>query len=180
MLRATNTGTNIRARWREQLTSPQPVTLGRQLSLLTLGHGNSLVGEVVRIAKYAMVGVSNTAVSAGVLYLFFFFWPERTEAAMVLGSSAAYAAGGINSYWWNRNWTFRAGRSGWTGLTRFAALSGICLAINSALVVGSSGWLASSLTPLWLVNGALQISGIVSGGLGYVALRLWVFKSPVI
>lgn len=160
------------------MTSPQPVTLARRLSLLTLGRGNPLVRELVRIAKYAMVGVSNTAVSVGVLYLFFFFWPERTEAAMVLGSSAAYAAGGINSYWWNRNWTFSASRAGWAGLTRFAALSGVCLAINAALVFGSSGWLASSLVPLWLANGALQVSGIVSGGLGYVALRLWIFKSP--
>ena len=135
--------------------------------------------EVVRVAKYGVVGVANTAVSFAVLYVILLLWPVRTETVMVLGSSIAYVAGGINSYWWNKNWTFGAGKSGWVGSSRFAVMIGVCLVINGVLVLGSSGWMASSLIPLWLVNGALQVYGLVAGVLGYLVLRLWVFKPAI-
>ena len=137
---------------------------------------DSIWNEIVRLVKYQLVGFSNSLVSFVVLNAFYFLWAPTTPLILVLGSTAAYAAGDINSYWWNGRWTFGAGKPSWGQFGRFATLSLVFLAINAALVWGSSGWLLTLALPVWLLHNFPQIIMAITGSLGYVICRLWVFK----
>ena len=136
---------------------------------------DSVLSELAKLGKYAVVGLSNTAVSLVVLNLFYFFLAPTSSVVLVLGSTAAYAAGDLNAFFWNGRWTFGAGKATWQQFGRFALLSIACMALNAAIVWLSSGWLLA-LLPAWLLANAYQVSATISGGLGYVACRLWVFK----
>ncbi len=137
---------------------------------------SSIWSEIVRLVKYQMVGFSNSLVSLAVLNLFFLAWAPTTQLVLVLGSTVAYAAGDINSYWWNKSWTFRAGRASWKQFARFAALSIAGITINALVLWASSGWLLALYLPPWLLGNIPQISMALTGSLGYLACRFWVFK----
>jgi putative flippase GtrA len=122
------------------------------------------------------VGFSNSLVSLAVLNLFYFFWAPTWSLPLVLGSSVAYAAGDINSFWWNGRWTFAAGKPNWVRFSRFALLSLAFLTLNALVVWGSSGWLLGLMLPVWLLNNIPQIIMALTGSAGYLACRLWVFK----
>ncbi len=145
-------------------------------SLPTL-RWDALGREIVRLAKYGLVGSSNTVVSMAVLNLFFFLLVPTTQVILVLGSTLAYAAGDLNSYWWNKSWTFGASSSSWRQFARFALVSLAGMALNAAILWGSAGWLMALFLPTWLLSNVPQISMILSGSLGYLACRLWVFKA---
>jgi len=134
----------------------------------------------VRLVKYSLVGLSNTVVSFAVLNLFFFLWPPVTQAILVAGSTAAYAAGDVNSFWWNKHWTFGGGNNHRTQIVRFALVSIVCMAINAAVVWGAGGFLLSLFLPAWLIANLQQVSMAVSGSVGYIACRNWVFRGQLI
>jgi len=143
---------------------------------LQITKWEAIWSEIIRLVKYQLVGFSNSVVSIMVLNLFFFLWPPTTPLILVLGSSTAYAAGDLNSFWWNGRWTFAGKKSRWRQFARFAALSLLFMSINAALLWGSSGWLLGLLLPQWLMSNIPQIFMAVTGSIGYLACRLWVFR----
>ncbi len=155
---------------------PPQATTARWAWSLPAIHWDVIWSEIVRLIKYGLVGSTNTLVSLAVLNFIFLLWAPTNQIILVLGSTMAYAAGDINSYWWNRSWTFRAGKASWRQFARFAAVSMVCMAINAAILWGAGGWLITLFLPSWLLGNAPQISMALSGGLGYLAVRLWVFK----
>lgn len=142
---------------------------------IRLSRFKGIWGEILRLIKYGLVGLSNTVVSMAVLNLFFLAWAPTSNLSIVIGSTLAYAAGDLNSYWWNRAWTFRV-RNNWAQFARFGLLSLACMALNAAIVWGSSGLLLQLLLPSWLLGNAAQISMSLSGAIGYVFCRNWVFR----
>lgn len=133
--------------------------------------------ELARLIKYGLVGVSNTLVSVIVLNLFFFLWPPASQGILVSGSTIAFVAGSMNSYWWNARWVFRAQRDSLAQLARFSVVAILCLAFNAVVVWGSAGYALKLPLPGWLIANAYQISMFLAGTLGYLACRLWVFES---
>ncbi len=158
---------------------PSTTVAERRRALPNLRRG-AVWREIFRLIKYGLVGASNTLVSLAVLNLFFFFVAPATQVALVLGSTTAYMAGGLNSYWWNKSWTFGVAKGSRGHFSRFALLGLVGVAINAAVIWGLAGWLLGLFLPAWLVSNLPQVSQILSGTLGYLVLRLWVFNSPVI
>ncbi len=157
------------------LALPQATT-ARWASSLPIVRWDAVWREIVRLIKYGLVGSTNTVISLAVLNLFFLLWAPTNQIILVLGSTTAYAAGDLNGYWWNRSWTFGAGKANWGQFARFAAVSLVCMGINAAILWGSAGWLMALFLPSWMVGNASQISMMLSGGIGYLACRFWVFK----
>lgn len=166
----------VRKTVRRVLSFASQEVAARWPKALTISRLQSIWREIIRLIKYGIVGLSNTAVSMAVLNLFFYLYPPVTPAALVLGSTTAYTAGEMNSFWWNRGWTFGVREPNWGHFLRFSAVAVVCTGINAALVWGSSGWLLTLSLPGWLLSNAYQISGTIAGTVGYLALRLWVFK----
>ncbi len=138
---------------------------------------HAVAQEIWRLIRYGLVSISNVVVSLITLNLFFFFVHPTSPLILVIGSSAAYLVGDINSYWWNRGFTFGLPRATWGSFLRFGVVSLAAMALNAGVVWGFSGMLLHSFLPTWLQTNLSQVSASISGGLGYVVCRLWVFKT---
>lgn len=153
---------------------------GSSLSLQRVPVGErvqAVLQEIWRLIKYGLVGISNVVVSLIALNVFFFFVHPTSPEMLVLGSSIGYLAGDINSYWWNRGFTFGLPKATWNSFFRFAVVSVAAMTLNAGVVWGFSDMLLHSFLPAWLQTNLSQVSATVSGTLGYVVCRLWVFKT---
>lgn len=85
---------------------------------------------VRQFAKYCAVGVLNTAVTLGVIFVCKSVLGVNPYVSNMLG----YVAGIINSFVWNKVWVFRSHSSYRAEGLRFAVGFGICYAMQFALV----------------------------------------------
>ncbi len=88
--------------------------------------------ETVRQAiKYGIVGVGNTLITALVIWILM----KGLGCSDVLSNSVGYAAGVLNSFLWNRKWTFRSDAGWMSSGFRFLVAFGICYLLQLALLV---------------------------------------------
>ncbi len=115
-----------------------------------------------------MVGVLNTAVDLGIFFALThwvaFFTGEPTAAKAI-----SYSAGILNSFFWNRSWTFRANNS-WTTLAPFALVNLVALGINTGLMQLGLKTLFRSQ------NAALALATCGTLALNFIASKFIVFK----
>lgn len=86
---------------------------------------------VSQAIKYGIVGVGNTVITAVVIWLMMkvFGFPD------VVSNGIGYGAGVLNSFIWNKQWTFRS-EAGWIGSAiRFGVVFGICYLLQLGLLV---------------------------------------------
>jgi putative flippase GtrA len=83
-----------------------------------------MTAELTRIARYAIVGVSNTALTF-VTYTLLVTLGLAAPAA----SAAGFAVGALNGYHLNRRWTFGAARG---RILRYLAVQGVGAAASAA------------------------------------------------
>lgn len=102
--------------------------------------------EVVRLAKFVVVGVMNTAVTY-VVYVVL----RALGAGIDMANLCGYVAGVVNSFVWNRRWVFRAGsgcavRQAAFFVLGFALCYGVqWLALHGLLTAGMGEYVAQLL-----------------------------------
>lgn len=96
-------------------------------------HAAPLQNTIVQIAKFMTVGVLNTAIDAGT-YLALTRW-LGFGSALVLAKGIAYAVGMVNSFFWNRGWTFKSQGNAWRAAGLFTLTHIAALAINAGTMV---------------------------------------------
>lgn len=150
------------------------------------------IAIVYQIAKFVVIGVGNVLVDLGVLSLitmiFSSYFKIEAKDAMIgvvtfysLYKSISFIVANINSYFWNKYWTFDQGEKKQTKseFVQFFAVSVIGFLINVfvasivfKMILGSFVTLTGS--QLGLIGAmAGSIAGLVWNFLGY---KLWVFK----
>jgi len=82
-----------------------------------------------QFVRFCVVGLSNTALS-----LVVFVIAVSAGVPYLAASCAAFAAGAINGYTFNRVWTFKAGSFRAQGLARYGAVQGLGLGLNVGLL----------------------------------------------
>lgn len=120
--------------------------------------------NISELIKFSIVGASNTAVD---LIVFFSLWfvGVPSLSAQVL----SYSAGMINSFFWNRSWTFQAkGRVEAGEVLRFLIVNIAGLSISAALLSISSG------QPLFISKMIATFAGMA---VTFIGSRFWVFRS---
>ena len=120
-------------------------------------------------AKYATVGLLNTALDAG-LYLLLTHW-LGFGGVKVAAKGMSYAVGIVNSYHWNRVWTFRSQARVTATFISFVLVSLTGLAVNS---------LAMYLSLDLLHQPDLVALGVATGSsllLNFTANKLLVFRT---
>ncbi len=118
-----------------------------------------LTKTVVQIAKFMTVGVLNTLIDAGTYFIL-----TRGLGLMalpVLAKSIAYVVGMINSFFWNRNWTFKSQTSTWRSAFLFTLTHIVALGINAGVMALS-------------IN-VLDLPEIVGIGLATISSFIWNF-----
>jgi len=82
--------------------------------------------------KFGLVGVLNTLVDAGVYYILT-RWIGLMDLP-ILAKAISYTCGVINSFFWNRLWTFRSKEDGWRSFVLFVLVNLVGAGINSAVM----------------------------------------------
>lgn len=82
--------------------------------------------------KYATVGVSNTLIDAAAYFaLTRWLW---LGSLPVLAKGIAYAVGMVNSFYWNRTWTFNSQGNPWKAAFLFTLTHIAALGINAGVL----------------------------------------------
>ena len=90
---------------------------------------NGTLTTLIQLAKYGIIGVSNTLITLVAFYLINTVAGVSENVANVVG----YILGLINSFVWNRNWVFKTNNDWRREALLFAIGFGICFALQFAL-----------------------------------------------
>lgn len=132
---------------------------------------------LLQLLRFGLVGSLNTLIDLTAFNVFVWTFPTKDIVLLLLYNSLAYLIGGVNSFYWNKLWTFKH-RSSTTNdqVVRFALVASLGITCNDAFL-----WLATtiltslSLTSFLWVNTA-KISAIAgSVAVSYVGMRFSVF-----
>lgn len=115
--------------------------------------------------RFALVGVANTAVGMGVIFIAWYFFGFSDLAANLLG----YAIGFVCSYGLNRLWTFSDRGPVRRSLWRFALVCAVAYAVN-LLVLFSMRSLMGPASFLPHVAGSIAYTIV-----GYLGSRFFAF-----
>ncbi len=87
--------------------------------------------SIIQFIKFSVIGVSNTLVSLVVYYIFVFIDPSL----YIVGNTVGYAAGVLNSYFWNERFVFdRKGQSHLKGIFKMYMSSIFIYLLNTGLL----------------------------------------------
>lgn len=113
--------------------------------------------------RFATVGVSNTVID------FVVFMLLQSVTGVVAAQFIGYGAGTLNSYLWNRRWTFARGKGfDFSEMIRFLLVN-ITVAIITAIAIS----LVPASIPVWIAKVAVTILGLA---INYTVSKLWVFR----
>ena len=145
-----------------------------------------------QFSKFIVVGFSNFIVSFVVFYFFYNYWKlsaifysllgqaGRNLENIVLQAGAAsldatlanivgYSAGIINSFTWNKLWTFETKKKTARQFGRFLALNLFCLLLSSTFLFVFTDYLGWAYLPVWFVT-----MGIITL-VNFFISKVWVF-----
>ncbi|MBE9529805.1 MAG: GtrA family protein, partial [Proteobacteria bacterium] len=145
-----------------------------------------------QFSKFLVVGVSNFVISFAVFYLLYNYWKlssifygllgqagkDLENLILQLGATSldatlanifGYGAGTINSFIWNKFWTFQVKHQAGTQFGRFLALNLSCLILSSASLFLFTDYLRWSYLPVWFVT--MAVVTIVN----FMVSKYWVF-----
>lgn len=132
-----------------------------------------------RYTKFLIVGTANAVVDLGVLNGLLAVSPVKSSFAIFIYNTVAVACAIINSYFWNRHWTFADAADGSVREKWLFWLQAVLnIALNDIIVV----WLSSYLVfvravPLYISsNAAKGLAMLLSSSLSYAMMRLVVFR----
>ncbi len=103
-------------------------------------RGKEISETIIQIGKFMTVGVLNTAIDT-VAYFILTRW-LGLGSLPVLAKAIAYIVGMVNSFFWNRSWTFGDKGNIWRAAGLFTLTHVFALAINAgtmALVLDGLG-----------------------------------------
>ena len=150
------------------------------------------IAIIYQIAKFGVIGVGNVLVDLGVLSLitiiFSSYFKIEAKDAMIgavtfysLFKSISFIVANINSYFWNKYWTFDQGAKKQTKseFVQFFAVSVIGFLINVFVASVVFKMILGSL--IGLSGGQLGLIGAAAGSIvglawNFVGYKLWVFK----
>lgn len=132
-----------------------------------------------QMLRFALAGGLNTLVDLLILNGLLWFFPTNSSSTLLAYNSLAYSLGAINSFLFNKYWTFgQKQRTTRSELARFTLVT-ICGIVWSSAIL----WLASRALHPFLFNATVwaNVSKLVAIAgttlISYLGMRLWVFVS---
>lgn len=141
------------------------------------------IGKWVKIfqqfAKYGLIGVLNTLLDFAVLNLLSYTFHVYSGVSLILINVFSFLAANINSYFWNKYWTFQSQNKKVAGeLLKFFTVSIIGFLLNSAILWFFTTVMepALGLSPQIWENVAKLIATGVYIVWNFIGYKLIVFK----
>ena len=133
-----------------------------------------------QLVKYGMVGVSGTIIELGLLNFFIFILGWDSDFQKVMANVIALSVAIVNSFTWNRLWTFPESRDGEASkqFVKFVVVSIVGLTINSIIFFLADKYIFSPWLPVFV---AVQLAKFTAIGItlmwNFTINRFWTFKS---
>lgn len=124
------------------------------------------LNNIVTLFRFIVVGVSNTFVD-----FLLFFSLIALHVPYMWAQMFGYSAGVINSYIWNRAWTFRSVGGGKKQFVRFLAVNLCSLIVTIMMLHGFR-----EMFPIVLNKMIATISGMA---INWIGSRMWVFSEKM-
>ena len=147
---------------------------------------------IVQAAKYGLVGILNTLLTALVIgWMMYFIFrvrgtQEASSTAVSVSNAAGYVVGLINSFVWNRRWTFKSHKNWQIDFLKFILAFLICYIPQLLLVMFLNryaeipNWHLQALNQEYVLTSAYicQLCGIVFYTvLNFLCNKYYTFKS---
>ena len=117
-----------------------------------------------QVIRFNLVGVLNTAVDVALFYVLVRWVRLPSAPAQVL----SYTLGAVNSYLWNKFWTFGAGSTlAFAEVTRFGLVNLASLLLSVCTLQLVARW-----QPIWVAKVAATAVGVL---VNFGGNRFWVF-----
>jgi putative flippase GtrA len=130
--------------------------------------------------KFAAIGFTNFVVDIGILNMLIAVSGHTLGGWFALFKGIAFLVAATHSFFWNKYWTFEAGRTGGGGgeFGKFMAVNVTAAGVN----VGVATLVALGVTPLFGLSPELwaNVSAVVGSAaslvIGFLGIRLFVFN----
>jgi putative flippase GtrA len=136
--------------------------------------------KIIRqFSKFVVIGFVNTAIDFAVLNLLMWWTGVYQGAWIVLLNAISFTIAVINSYFWNKYWTFRdKNEVGVKEFSQFIMVTLIGLAINSGVVYGMTTLIPPffGLSPELWANFAKAAATGLSLIWNFIGYKFFVFK----
>jgi putative flippase GtrA len=132
-----------------------------------------------QLAKYGLVGVLNTLLDFSVLNLLSYTFSVYSKLSLVLINVISFLAANINSYFWNKYWTFQSGNKKIAGeFLKFFLVSVIGFLLNSGVLWFFTTMIkpAFGLSPQVWLNVVKLVATVIYLIWNFVGYKLIVFK----
>jgi len=153
------------------------------IALLTASLVASRVPSLFEFSKFAVVGVLNSGVDFGILNLLMLITGVSSGGGFLAFKSVSVTLGVLNSYLWNKYWTFNTSNSADARreFMAFMVVTLIAVGVNVAgadVIVNVIGAPVGVSAKLWANIGAISGAGLTlfTNFFGY---KFFVFKKPV-
>ena len=125
-----------------------------------------------KLWKFLLVGVLNTLVGNGLMFLLynlagFSYWPA---------TGLSYALASVMSYFLNRYFTFKYQGSGWETALRFALNIAVCYGLAYGLAKPLIRWILSGADEKVRDNVAMLAGMCLFVGFNYLGQRFFAFR----
>ncbi|MDR1981615.1 MAG: GtrA family protein [Tannerellaceae bacterium] len=86
---------------------------------------------IKQVIKYGIVGAANTLITAAIIWVMM----KKANVPAIPSNIVGYAFGVLNSFIWNKQWTFKSSAR-WIGSAmRFGVVFGICYLLQLMLLI---------------------------------------------
>ena len=129
-----------------------------------------------QLAKFALVGVLNTAIDFGTLNFLIAATNITSGPSIIPIKALAFSTAVLNSYFWNRRWVFEGAKSG--NFALFFAVTALGIAVNALVVFVITTYIPPIIVKdrvLW-ANAANILATVISMVWNFLGYRLVVFK----
>ena len=117
--------------------------------------------------KYGIVGVGNTVITAVVIWIMM----KLLGCSDIVSNIVGYAAGVLNSFIWNKQWTFHSDAGWMSSAVRFGVVFGICYLMQLGLLMYLNANL--SIDPYYNQLLAMAFYTVIN----FVMNKFYTFKS---
>ncbi len=134
---------------------------------------------ILQFAKFALVGVANTAVDFGVLNFLMALTATYSGQKIFFLNSISFIVAVIHSYFWNKFWTFKVKKSeAAKEFLQFLIISVIGILINSGILYMITTWLKPmfGLNEVYWANSGKILATVVSLIWNFLGYKFIVFK----
>lgn len=129
-----------------------------------------------QLAKFALVGVLNTAIDFGILNLLIAMTGATSGIGIIFVNATSFSTALVNSYFWNKEWVFGQGKK--SSFLVFWVVTMIGLSINTGTVYILTTFVSPILvdSPTLWANFAKVLATVLSLVWNYSGYKLIVFK----